>query len=177
MSYLFAFSYCPGGSPGKNTGAGCHFLLQWVKFCHNSSLWPVHLGWPCMAWLIASLSHTSPFAGTRPWSMKGPVSSTDTDYPTEERDTCNGLCPRLWGIPHMKTVPFNNCPSMLSKPGPPGATWSLLLPPCNVVVLVTQPCPTHGDSMDCNRPGSSVHGIQQERILEWVVISFSTVPM
>ena len=27
--------------------------------------------------------------------------------------------------------------------------------------------------MDCNLPGSSVHGILQERILEWVTISFS----
>jgi len=27
--------------------------------------------------------------------------------------------------------------------------------------------------MDCNLPGSSVHGILQARILEWVVISFS----
>ena len=27
--------------------------------------------------------------------------------------------------------------------------------------------------MDCNLPGSSVHGILQARILEWVAISFS----
>ena len=27
--------------------------------------------------------------------------------------------------------------------------------------------------MDCRPPGSSVHGISQERILEWVAISFS----
>ena len=27
--------------------------------------------------------------------------------------------------------------------------------------------------MDCSLPGSSVHGIYQARILEWVVISFS----
>ena len=27
--------------------------------------------------------------------------------------------------------------------------------------------------MGCSRPGSSVHGILQERILEWVAISFS----
>ena len=27
--------------------------------------------------------------------------------------------------------------------------------------------------MDCNLPGSSVHGILQPRILEWVAISFS----
>ena len=29
------------------------------------------------------------------------------------------------------------------------------------------------DPMDCSLPGSSVHGILQERILEWVAISFS----
>ena len=29
------------------------------------------------------------------------------------------------------------------------------------------------DPMDCNPPGSSVHGIFQARILEWVAISFS----
>ena len=29
--------------------------------------------------------------------------------------------------------------------------------------------------MDCNPPGSSVHGISQARILEWVAISFSRV--
>ena len=29
------------------------------------------------------------------------------------------------------------------------------------------------DSMDCSLPGSSVHGIFQARILEWVAISFN----
>ena len=29
------------------------------------------------------------------------------------------------------------------------------------------------DCMDCSLPGSSVHGILQARILEWVAISFS----
>ena len=29
------------------------------------------------------------------------------------------------------------------------------------------------DPMDCSLPGSSVHGISQVRILEWVVISSS----
>ena len=32
------------------------------------------------------------------------------------------------------------------------------------------------DLMDCNLPGSSVHGISQKKILEWVAISFS-IPM
>ena len=38
---------------------------------------------------------------------------------------------------------------------------------------VTQSCPTLCDPMDCSLPGSSVHGIFQSRVLEWVAISFS----
>ena len=33
---------------------------------------------------------------------------------------------------------------------------------------VTQSCPTLSDPMDCSLPGSSVHGIFQARVLEWV---------
>ena len=36
-----------------------------------------------------------------------------------------------------------------------------------------QSCPTLCDPMDCSPPGSSVCGIVQARILEWVAISFS----
>ena len=39
--------------------------------------------------------------------------------------------------------------------------------------LVAQSCPTLCDPLDCSLPGSSVHGILQARILEWVTISFS----
>ena len=35
-------------------------------------------------------------------------------------------------------------------------------------VLVTQLCPTLCDPVDYSPPGSSVHGILQARILEWV---------
>ena len=38
---------------------------------------------------------------------------------------------------------------------------------------VTQSCPTLCDPVDYSPPGSSVHGILQARILEWVAISFS----
>ena len=38
---------------------------------------------------------------------------------------------------------------------------------------VAQSCPTLCDTMYCNLPGSSVHGIFQARVLEWVAISFS----
>ena len=38
---------------------------------------------------------------------------------------------------------------------------------------VTQSCPTLSDPMDYNTPGSSVRGIFQARVLEWVAIAFS----
>ena len=38
---------------------------------------------------------------------------------------------------------------------------------------VAQSCLTVCDPMDCSLPGSSVHGIFQSRVLEWIAISFS----
>ena len=38
---------------------------------------------------------------------------------------------------------------------------------------VAQSCPTLSDPIDCSLPGSSVHGIFQARVLEWVAIAFS----
>ena len=38
---------------------------------------------------------------------------------------------------------------------------------------IAQSCPTLCDPMDCSLPRSSIHGIFQARVLEWVAISFS----
>ena len=38
---------------------------------------------------------------------------------------------------------------------------------------VTQSCLLLRDPMDCNLPSSSVHGIFQARVLQWVAIAFS----
>ena len=43
----------------------------------------------------------------------------------------------------------------------------------NVSVLVAQSCLALCNPVDCSPPGSSVRGILQARILEWVVIPFS----
>ena len=40
---------------------------------------------------------------------------------------------------------------------------------------VAQSCPTLHDPMDCSLPGSSIHGIFQARVLEWVAIAFSAI--
>ena len=47
------------------------------------------------------------------------------------------------------------------------ATWR------KVKVSVTQSCPTLYDPMDWSPPGSSVHGILQARMLDWVAFPFS----
>ena len=38
---------------------------------------------------------------------------------------------------------------------------------------VAQSCPTFSTPMDCGPPGSSVHEIFQERVLEWGTVAFS----
>ena len=42
-----------------------------------------------------------------------------------------------------------------------------------IVVLVAKSCPALCNPMGCSWPGSSVRGISQARILEWVAIPFS----
>ena len=51
-------------------------------------------------------------------------------------------------------------------------TLTLVLEVC--CCLVTKLCSPLFHPMDCSLPGSSIHGISQARILEWVAISFST---
>ena len=40
---------------------------------------------------------------------------------------------------------------------------------------VSQSCLTFSDPMDCSLPGSSIPGIFQARVLEWVAVAFSEI--
>ena len=60
-----------------------------------------------------------------------------------------------------------------STPSPPSPLSSFC---CGCCCLVLKSCGTLCDPMDGSPPGSSVHGISQARILEWVAISFSRGP-
>ena len=62
-------------------------ILEWVAISFSSGphfvrtlhhVWPVCLGWPLTAWLLASLSYASPLAMTRLWSMNRLDSITDS---------------------------------------------------------------------------------------------------
>ena len=60
-----------------------------------------------------------------------------------------------------------------------GVVWAQLDPPgacvcvCVCVCVSAQLCPTLCNPLDCSPPGSSVRGILQTRILQWVAISYS----
>ena len=60
---------------------------------------------------------------------------------------------------------------ILQGPFPPRGSGLALL-----VIAVSQSCLTLCDPMDHSPQGSSVHGILQARILEWVAISSSRGP-
>ena len=101
---------CPWDSPGKNTGIGCHFLLQ--------GIFPTQ----------GLMSLMSP-------ALAGGFSTIGATW---------------------------ECP----------VSWTRGLAKVKSEMLVAQLCRTLWDPMDCSLPDSSIHGILQARILEWVAISF-----
>ena len=65
----------------------------------------------------------------------------------------------------------HQAPSPWDSPGKNTGVGCHFLLQCMKVKLeneVTQSCPTLSDPMDCSPPGSSVRGIFQARVLEWV---------
>ena len=83
------------------------------------------------------------------------------------------LCPPPWDLPtrgsnlHLLYLLHWQVDSLpLAPPLPRAWKWK-------VKVKVAHSCPTLCDPMDCSLPGSSVHGILQARILEWVAFPSS----
>ena len=75
------------------------------------------------------------------------------------------LTPRNWSAPPAGSGVLLEVLVILS----PQVGWG----GCVCVCSVAQSCLTLCNTMDCNPPGSSVPGIFQVRILEWVVLSSS----
>ena len=83
---------------------------------------------------------------------------------------------------YVSSTQCNTCTH--SQPHGPWLSWKVLLtaPWCwsrNVLLNkevseseVVPSCPTLCDPIDCSLPGSSVHGIFQAIVLEWIAISF-----
>jgi len=97
-------------------------------------------------------------------------------------------CGTLWGVcssPDTSLMPSHFCtlpltglqnPSRIKSTSHTSASAALGPLPhtnCCCCCLVAQSSPTLWDPIDCGLPGSSVCGISQARILDWVAISFS----
>ena len=74
-------------------------------------------------------------------------------------------CPPPGDLPDSGTGPVS-----LTSPVLAGVFFTIKAICC---CSVSQSCLTLCNPMDCRLPGSSIHGILQARILEWVAISFS----
>ena len=83
----------------------------------------------------------------------------------------------LWTLqPHRQQPTRLHCP--WDPPGKNTGVGCHFLLQCTKVKSereVAQSCPTLCNLRDCSLPGSSIHGIFQARVLEWVAIAFSEV--
>ena len=87
--------------------------------------------------------------------------------------SCPTLCDPIDGSPPGSPVPGILQARTLEWPGKNTGVGCHFLLQCVKVKSeseVAQSCPTLCDPMDCSLPGSSVHGVLQARILEWVAI-------
>ena len=147
VSYHIAFSYCSWGSQDKNTEVACHSLLQWTTALSNS-MKPSHA---CGA-------------------------TQDRRVMVERSDRA---CPLEKGMAsHFSILAFSYCSWVSQGKNTVVVCHSLLqwTTFCQNRLWnrnVAHSCPTLCDPMDCSLSGSSVHGIFQARVLEWVAISFS----
>ena len=137
----------PWDSPGKNTGVGCHFLLQCMKVKSESKV----------AWSCPTLSD--------PMDCSLPGSSVHGIFQARVLE---------WGAIAFSrgilTLYLNGKIKLVSRREilifvePP--VLLKLLRKCELLSCVQ----LFGTPMDCSQPDSSVHGTFQSRILEWVAI-------
>ena len=88
---------------------------------------------------------------------------------------CLLTCPLSW-FALVVTWLLHLC--FLSRSSLNSLTMEVLFSPFtskDVKVLVTQLCLTLCDSMNCSLPGSSLHGILEARIVEWIAIHSSGI--
>ena len=92
----------------------------------------------------------------------------DTAAAAKSRQSCLTLCDPIDGSP-LVSHPWDS-------PGKNTGVGCHFLLQCMKVKSeseIPQSCPTLRHPMDCSLPGSSVRGISQARVLEWVAIAFS----
>ena len=135
----------PWDFPDKHIGVGCHQLVLKIK--------------------LRTLSLLYSFFKTLLQNLRSSLLCHGGGLVTKS-------CPllRLHGLQPARLL----CPG--NSPGKNAGVGCYFLFQCMKVKSereVAQLCPTLCDPMDYSLPGSSVHGIFQARVLEWVAIAFS----
>ena len=139
---------CPWDSPGKNTGVGCHFLLQCMKVKSEREV-----AQSCPT-LNDSMNCSLPGS-----SIHGICQARHRQHIKKQRHYFANKVHLVKAM--VFPVIMYGCDSWTIKKTAAAAARSL------------QSCPTLCDPIDCSPPGSSVHGIFQARTLEWVAFAFS----
>ena len=192
----------PWDSPGKNTGVGCHFLLQCMQVKSESEVAQscpslsnpvdcsppgssIHgifqarvLEWGAIAfstfeYRCQKFSKYAALENMMLYQLMIHVQNNEMTHAAataaKSLQSCQTLC-----------NPIDSCPLGSSVPGDsPGKNTGVgchFLLQCMKVKSeseVAQPCLTLSHPMDCSLPGSSIHGILQARVQEWVAIAFS----
>ena len=133
---------------------GCHALIQ--RICPTKDSNPVTYISCIGRWVLYQYCH-----------LGNPLSGYAAA--AKSLQSCPTLCDPIDGSPP-------GSPSPWDSPGKNTGVGCHFLLQCMKVRSesdVAQSCLTLSDSMDCSLPGSSIHGIFQARVLEWVAIAFS----
>ena len=104
------------------------------------------------------------------WDLSSPAAAAAAAAAAKSLQSCPPLCDR----PHRRQP--TRLPRSWDSPGKNTGVGCHFLLQCTKVNSeseVTQSCRTLSNPMDCSPPSSSVHGIFQTRVLEWVAIAFS----
>ena len=155
MDCIAARLLCSWDSPGKSTGVGCHVLFQGIFLTQGSNpcllnyrqiLYPLsHHGNPKLSIYLLCIPVIPLLCIYRREIKIYVYKNLHIDANSPKLET-NQVSKRMDQYIVMHEV-----------------KWS----------EVTQSCPTLCDPVDCSLPGSSVHGIFQAIVLEWIAISFS----
>ena len=161
---------CPWDSPGKNTGVGCHALLQGIFVTQGLN--------PCLFCLL----HWQ--AGSLPLVPPGTPSSFNISLIRLKPEEIFSLFHYSLLLYRFSVFPISfcmlTCMTQLSYPinkendsldTSDEFGWVIFCNSCLLARLVLQLCLTLCDPVDCSPPVSSVRGISQARRLEWAVMA------
>ena len=138
----------PGNLPNSGTEAMSPASPAWAGGFFFFFNWKI-VAWQC--WLVSAIHQYESLIGIH----MSPSSQTSLPPPPPS---------------HPSRLSWNASLNSLSHSA--SFHWLPILYLMCACVLVTQSCMTLGDPMDCSPPGSSVHGILQAGILEWVAMPF-----